>query len=1145
MIRMRLSLSAAALLFAFSLATAQEKLPANTSVARLEAKPASLDLRNPFDYRQLTIEASLGNGDVIDATRMVQTQTPANLLKVSPSGLVRPVADGNGEIKISLGGKTISVPVSVSGQKATYPVSFVRDVMPVLSKLGCNAGTCHGSAEGKNGFKLSLRGYDPLFDHRSLTDDLEGRRFNRAAADRSLMLMKPAGAVPHVGGVVWQPGDRAYELVKLWIAEGVKLDLSAPRVAKIEVLPKDRIIPQVGQKQQMVVMATYSDGSVRDVSAEAFIESSNTEVATVDKTGLVTTVRRGETTMLARYEGAYAASTLIIMGDRAGFQWNNPESFNFIDDLVYEKLKRVKVTPSELCTDEEFIRRVYIDLNGLPPMPEEVIAFVDDKRPTRVKRDELIDKLVGSEGYVEHWTNKWADLLQVNRKFLGDVGAKALREYIRKAIADNMPYDKFAYSILTATGSNAVNAPAAYYKILRTADAAMENSTHLFLAIRFNCNKCHDHPFERWTQDQYYNLASYFAQVSRNRDPKFPGNIGGSAVEGAVPLVEIIADTNSGEVQQIRTGETAKPRFPYDIKESIDPKQPRRVQLAKWTTSKENPYFAKSYVNRVWSYLLGVGIIEPIDDIRAGNPPTNPALLDRLTSEFMGGRQIIWGVRSHRPFDVQHLIKTICKSRTYELSIKTNQWNAGDEINYSHALARRLPAEVLYDAIVRVTGTTSKIPGLPPGARAAQVLDGAVDLPSSFLELFGKPLRESACECERSSGLQLGPVLNLVNGPIVADAIKDPNNRIARLAATIKDDTKFVEEIYLATLSRKPTQKELQLGLKALKDADADYQAVAAEYNQHVQALKIYEKQLDGKQTAWEKGLTGATKWEALTPDPKRAFAKNRKGTTIMVEKGKPVFVPIRIRALGFDVQTGYAVEKGTTLFVTGANPNPEVYTIEATTKLPRITAIRLEALSDDRLPAKGPGRAPNGNFVLSEFKVSASPAGGTQSKPVALQKAQATFAQQDFPIANAIDGDPGTGWAISPQSGKNHIAMFELREPIVSEVGTKLTIVLEQNFTGPQHNLGKFRISVTGDAVPRLGQSLPPELAVLLEKPADKRTPEQKARLSQLFRDQDPEYKRLAGIVAANPLPPDKRVLGGQDLMWALINNPAFLFNH
>lgn len=1085
---------------------AQEKLPANAKVVKLEAKPASLELKNPFDYRQLLVDATLDNGDVIDVTRIAEAKASANVNLTSTS-FVRPKSDGKGEVKFSLGGQSIAVPITVSGQKATYPVSFVRDVMPAMSKLGCNAGTCHGSAEGKNGFKLSLRGYDPIFDYRALTDDLEGRRFNRAAPERSLMLMKPAGAVPHAGGVVYQQGDPGYELLKMWIAEGVKFDANAPRVTSLEVLPKGRVIPQIGQKQQMVVMATYSDGAKRDVTAEAFVDSSNTEVATVDKAGLVTSVRRGESTMLARYEGSYAASTLVVMGDRSGFQWNNPESFNHLDDLVYEKLQKVKLLPSDLCDDAEFVRRVTIDLTGLPPQPEDVRAFIEDKRPSRAKREELIDKLVGSEPFIEHWTNKWSDMLQVNRKFLGDVGAKTLREYIRNAVATNTPYDKFAYSVLTASGSNAVNGPASYFKVLRTADAAMENTTHLFLGVRFNCNKCHDHPFERWTQDQYYNLASYFAQVTRTRDPKFPGNIGGSAVEGALPLVEVIADTTSGDIRHERTGEYAKPKFPFVHADMPDDKLPRRVQLAKWATSKENPYFAKSYANRIWSYMLGVGIIEPVDDIRAGNPATNPALLDRLAKDFIDSN-----------FNTQDLMKSICKSRTYQLSIKTNKWNEGDEINYSHALARRLPAEALFDAIYRATGSTSKIPGLPPGARAAQVLDGSVDLPSGFLELFGKPLRESACECERSSGLMLGPILNLVNGPIVADAVKDPTNRLNKLASTIKDDKKFIEEVYLATISRLPNDAEMKLGLQALRDAEEDYKELAADFNKRQQALKDYESKLASKQSAWEKDLANAPKWEVLHPDPKKTLAKNRKGTTI-------------------------SVGKDGTLLVKGDNPAQDTYTVEATTKAKRITGIRLEVLPDPSLPGQGPGRAPNGNFVLNEFKVTAEPL-GSPGKPVLLQKAQATFAQEGFPIGNVIDGNSATGWAISPQFGKAQSALVELREPVLSEVGAKLTIVMEQQF-GTQHNIGKFRISVTGDSVPRLSDALPADIAAIIALPVNERSDEQKAKLTQMFRNQDAEYQRLQKAVTSSPLPADHRVLGGQDLMWALINSPAFLFNH
>jgi hypothetical protein len=459
------------------------------------------------------------------------------------------------------------------------------------------------------------------------------------------------------------------------------------------------------------------------------------------------------------------------MGDRTGFAWESRPVHNFIDNLVDAKLKKVKVQPSVLADDAEFLRRVYLDLTGLPPSTEEVRAFVADKRETRAKRDELIDKLVGSDPFIEHWTNKWGDMLMVNRKFLGDGGAGTFRKWIYQAVKENRPYDKFAYEVLTASGSNMENPPASYFKILRTADEAMENTTQLFLAVRFNCNKCHDHPFEKWTQDQYYHMAAYFAQVMRTEDPKYKGQkLGGTAVEGAKPLVELIKDSGSGEIKHERTGETAKPKFPFSISAELPGDAARRVQAAKWITSRENPYFAKSYVNRVWSYLLGVGIIEPVDDIRAGNPPTNPELLDKLTEEFVAS-----------DFDVRKLIRTICKSRTYQLAITTNKWNKDDEINYSHALARRLQAEVLFDSIHKATGSQSRIPGLPPGTRAAQLLDSNVELPGGFLELFNKPVRESSCECERGSGLNLGPILAMVNGPIVGEAIKDPNNRIIQL----------------------------------------------------------------------------------------------------------------------------------------------------------------------------------------------------------------------------------------------------------------------------------------------------------------------------------------------------------------------------
>jgi hypothetical protein len=1088
---------------------AVEKLPPKMTVVRIEAQPPAVTLKNPYAYAQVVLTGQLNNGDRVDVTRMVTLGKSSPFVKVSPRGQVRPIADGRGELKFTLGGQAVVVPVTVSGQKDPYEVSFVRDVMPTLSRMGCNAGTCHGAQSGKNGFKLSLRGYDPEFDHRALTDDLSGRRINRAAPDQSLMLLKPAGAVPHVGSVLTQPGEPYYELLRAWIAAGIKLDLSSPRVTGIDIAPKSAVLPLPGMKQQMAVLATYSDGSVRDVTAEAFIESSNSEVATADKLGgLVTAVRRGEATVLARYEGSYTAAGLVVMGDRSGFAWKDTPEFNFIDGLVYDKLKQVKVLPSEPCTDAEFIRRLYLDLTGLPPQPAEVRAFLADSRPVKLKRDALVDRLVGSPDYVEHWTNKWADLLQVNRKFLGEQGAAALRKWIREAVASNMPYDKFVYTILTASGSTLENPPAAYYKVLREPGPAAENTTQLFLAVRFNCNKCHDHPFERWTQDQYYQTAAFFARVGRKEDPKHKGQkIGGGDIDGAQPLVEVIADLPAGEVKHDRTGVVTAPAFPYKHKDLAPPTASRREQLARWITSKDNQYFAKSYVNRLWSYLLGVGLIEPVDDIRAGNPPSNPKLLDRLTTEFINSG-----------FNVQHMARTICKSRTYQLSLVPNQWNRDDEINYAHALPRRLPAEVLYDAIQRSTGSVSQLPGLPAGARAAQLLDSNVEVPSGFLGLFGKPPRESACECERSASMMLGPVLNLINGPIIGDAVKDPNNRLAKLVAAEKDDRKVVEEIFLAILCRQPTREEVEKGLRALKEAEVDFRKLTGEYAEAAAAVSAYEKQSAAKQAQWEKNYQNVTAWTVLEP----SGMKSAGGAKLIRKPDGSVLAA-------------------------GKNPSPEVYTVTASTKLTGITGVRLEVLPDPSLPQTGPGRAPNGNFVLSEFRVTAAPKDEpAKSKPVAFHKATADYNQEQYGIEGAIDGNPQTGWAIAPAFAKKHTAVFATKEPVGFSNGTTLTFVLDQQFTGGEHNIGRFRLAVTAAKGPIMLDGPPDAVAKLLAVPADKRTNEQKAELARYYRSLDSELARLNQIVADHPKPPsDKRLLGAQDLAWALLNSPEFLFNH
>jgi hypothetical protein len=740
-------------------ADAPEVLPVAGEITALKVEPSDIALTTPMSYAQVLVTATLKDGTVADATRAVQWQ--AEGVDVSPAGIVAPRKDGRFTLKACLGSLCVDVPVTVSGSDAATIPDYIRDVTPVVSRMGCNAGTCHGAKDGKAGFKLSLRGYDPVYDIRAFTDDVKGRRTNGASADESLMLLKGTAGVPHEGGQVMKPGDKYYRILRDWIAGGMKLNPATPKVTKIELSPANPVVQKIGARQQFRVLATYADGLQRDVTQESFIESGNADIARHDKTGLLSAARRGEAPVLARYEGAYASTVLTVMGDRAGFVWQQPPANNKVDALVAAKLQRMQTLQSPLCTDLEFVRRAYLDLTGLPPSPEEVTAFAADSRDSRWKREELIDRLIASEEFNDHWTNKWCDLLQVNTKFLGGEGARLFRDWIRAQVKANLPYDQFARAVLTATGSNREVPAAGYYKVLREPAEIMENTTHLFLATRFNCNKCHDHPFERWTQDQYYEMAAWFARTGLERDPASGDrNIGGTAVEGAKPLFEKVVNLNAGEVKHDRTGKVSTPGFPYTAAFAKVENAARRDELAAWITSADNQYFATSYVNRIWGYLTGVGIIEPLDDIRAGNPPSNPELLKWLTADFI----------EHK-FDTRHLIRTICRSRTYQLSLQTNEWNADDTVNYSHAIARRLPAEVLFDAIMAVTGSKSVLPG---NVRASQLADSQAGTPDGFLNNLGKPARESSCECERANDLQLGPVMALVSGPTVGDAVSAP-----------------------------------------------------------------------------------------------------------------------------------------------------------------------------------------------------------------------------------------------------------------------------------------------------------------------------------------------------------------------------------
>jgi len=1178
-----------------------EKIPAGRKVTKLSVEPKNISIDSPYRYAQVVISATLDSGDVIDVTRIANKEIEGKSSTISETGIVRGTINGESKLTVSIANQSAAIAIKVSNLEQDTTLSWTKDVNPVVAKMGCNAGTCHGAKDGKNGFKLSLRGYDPIFDIRGFTDDIGSRRVNLASPDDSLMLLKATSAVPHEGGQLTTPDHDYYKIIRSWISKGAKLEKKKAKVTKIDVFPLNPVVQNIGAMQQMRVVATFANGETRDVTTEAFVTSGNGEVAETVKgyPALVKVLRRGEAPVLVRYEGAYAATTVTAMGDRSGFVWKDSPRFNNIDSLVSEKWKRMKIQPSEICTDLDFVRRIYLDLTGLPPTSEQVKAFLADPRHSQVKRDALIDSLIGSPEFVEFWTNKWADMLQVNRKFLAPQGAKLFRDWIRKEVENNTPYNEFARKVITATGSNKDNPAASYYKILRTPEDTMENTTHLFLATRFNCNKCHDHPFERWTQDNYYEMASYFAHVGLKGDPASgKSKIGGTAVEGAKPLYEIVYQNPKGKVKHERTGEVIAPAFPYPAKHSSKKEAPRREQLADWIVSSDNRYFASSYANRVWGYMMGTGIIEPLDDIRAGNPPSNPELLNWLTKYFID-----------TGFDVRELMRVICKSRTYQLSIETNKWNSDDAINFSHGKARRLPAEVLYDSIHAVTGASSRFPGVPAGTRAASLPDVGVRLPDSFLANFGRPVRESSCECERSSDMQLGPIMALLSGPTVGNAISDPKNAITKAVNETKDDRVLVEEIFYRILNRPPTEPEIKATLALFSEGiDKDHATLEKALADHLKnrdpALLAAENKREDDINAARLAITNREK--AIKPDVD-AKEKKRKDHIAKIEGEKKAYdtsLPAKIAAWEKELAAGgtpwsnlqpsdlksttgakLEAEKDQAIFASGKNAKTD-YVITTSTKLTGITAVRLEMLADDRLPGKGPGRG-GGNFVLGEIELEVAPANAPDKfQKVKFNTAKATFSQKNYEVAKAIDGKPGgpnAGWAISPQIGKNQTAIFGIGQPVGHGEGSILRFTLKQPFDD-KHTLGKFRLSVTTKTGP-LPFAVPDNIKTILALATDKRNDKHKADLTKYFRDNDASLKALDGRLAnaKKPLPIDpeltklrnhltamekvpradplhdhlrydlelstkqrsqRRLTGAQDLAWALINTPAFLFN-
>jgi hypothetical protein len=670
---------------------------------------------------------------------------------------------------------------------AAEPVSFAREVVPVLTRAGCNAGACHGTPSGKNGFRLSLRGYDPALDIHSLTKEMAGRRIDRIDPGRSLALQKGTGAIPHEGGRRLDPDSVQYRLIRDWIAQGARDDREAsPRPTKLTVTPANDIVDAPASKQRLHVKAAFPNGAERDVTHLTRFTASDEMAVRVDAGGTAIKLKTGEVVVIAEYMGLMTPAVILFRDPKPDFRWPDPPEFNFIDRHVFAKLKVLQIEPAPLCTDAEFVRRAYLDAAGRLPRPDEVRSFLADSDPK--KRAKLIDRLLELPEFADWWALKWSDRLGVNQRFVGKIGAVKYHQWVRGAMAANVPEDVFARTILTASGANYSNPPAGFYRRLRNPEFRAEEIAQLFMGARVGCAKCHNHPGENWTQNDYYGLAAFFARIQYRNGPFFVG---------IYDKEETVLAKRDGEMKHPRTGEEVPPKFPGGTVADLGPEDDRREAFARWLTAPDNPYFARAAANRIWFHLFGRGIVDPVDDFRGTNPPSIPALLDALAADLVANK-----------FDRKHLIRTIMNSRVYQLSGEKNAANADDVRYFSRHVPRRIAAEALLDAVCDVTGVPEKFKGFPEGTRAVQLPDG--EFPYTFLQVFGRPPRASACECERDTDTTLHMALMLQGGDFIQSKLTNPDGRVRKLAASGLPDDKLIEEMFLLALSRGPTVEEVR-----------------------------------------------------------------------------------------------------------------------------------------------------------------------------------------------------------------------------------------------------------------------------------------------------------------------------------------------
>jgi len=671
--------------------------------------------------------------------------------------------------------------------------SFRLDVMPILMRSGCNTGSCHGAARGKDGFRLSLFGFDPEADYQRITREISGRRINLALTAESFLLTKATNAVPHGGGARIKPGDEYYNTLKRWLDTGAKNDPGpVPAVVAVVLDPPEGVLDGAGATQQLSVRAKYADGSERDVTSLAVFLTNNDNAAKVDATGLVTAGNRGEAFVMARFETHTVGSHFITLPMGVAFQWANPPAANVIDELIHAKLQKLRINPSAICTDEEFLRRASLDICGVLPTSDEYRSFMASADPQ--KRAALVDQLLLRKEFVDLWVMKWSELMMI-RTVPNEVSYKAMLLYynwLQERIEANTPIDQLVRELLSAKGGTFTEPATNYFQHERDTLKTAENVAQVFMGMRIQCAQCHNHPFDRWTMDDYYGFANFFAQIGRKR--------------GEDPRETIVFNSGNGDVKHPVGGRVVPPKFLGGAVPDTQGRDRREV-LADWLASPANEYFGRNLVNIVWAHFFGSGIVDEVDDVRVSNPPVNKALLDVLATRFVESR-----------YDFKQLVREICTSNAYQRSTQANETNADDDRNFSKARLRRIRSEVLLDVVTAATATQNKFQGLPLGARAVQIADGNTS--SYFLTTFGRATRGTACSCEVKMEPSLSQALHLLNGDTVQEKIAS-GGVVKRMLDEKRSAEQIVEEVYLRTLTRMPTEKERTALLEILQDPAA------------------------------------------------------------------------------------------------------------------------------------------------------------------------------------------------------------------------------------------------------------------------------------------------------------------------------------